>query len=115
MEPSTVIAVALGGLVAWQLSKAFLGKIAPAKARALVETGARLVDVRSAGEHAAGHIGGSTNIPLPELGSRLRELDKGKPVIVYCASGMRSASAARVLKQAGFAQVHDLGAMARWG
>ena len=41
--------------------------------------------------------------------------DKGKPVVVYCASGMRSASAAGMLRRAGFADVHDLGAMARWG
>lgn len=116
MEPSTVLALALGAFVAWKLSRAFLGKVAPDKARALVEGGARLVDVRSPAEHAAGHIEGSINVPVGELPRRLGELgDKSHPVVLYCASGMRSASAAGVLRRAGFAEVHDLGAMSRWG
>lgn len=115
MDPSTVLTVALGGFVAWKISRAFLGKVSPEKARALVLGGARLVDVRSRGEHAAGHIDGSTNVPVDELGDRMGELgDKGRPIVVYCASGMRSASAATMLRRAGFAEVHDLGAMARW-
>ena len=55
------------------------------------------------------------NIPVSELAGRVAELgDKHKPVVVYCASGMRSANAAGILKRAGFAEVHDLGAAARW-
>lgn len=115
MEPSTVVSVALGGLVLWQISRTMVGKVAPARARALVEGGARLVDVRSPAEHAAGHIRGSVNIPVSDLASRTSELgDKAKPVVVYCASGMRSASAKGILKRAGFSDVHDLGAMTRW-
>lgn len=116
MELTTVVAVAAGAFVAWNLRRALGGKVAPDKARALVKSGARLVDVRSPGEHAAGHIEGSINVPVQELASRLGELgDKSKPVVVYCASGMRSASAASLLRRAGFAEVHDLGGMARWG
>lgn len=115
MDLSTVLTAALGGFVVWKLSRVFLGKIAPEKARALVEGGARLVDVRSPAEHAAGHIHGSVNVPVQELATRVAELGaKEKPVIVYCASGMRSASAAGMLRRAGFAEVHDLGAMSRW-
>ena len=92
-----------------------MGKVSPEKARALVEGGARLVDVRTPGEHAAGHIDGSLNVPVQELGKRMDELgEKTKPVVVYCASGMRSASAAGMLRRAGFAEVHDLGGIARW-
>ncbi|CAN5923897.1 hypothetical protein BH11MYX4_BH11MYX4_40370 [soil metagenome] len=77
---------------------------------------ARLVDVRSAGEYASGHFDGALNVPVQELGKRMAEVgDKGKPVVVYRASGMRSASAAGMLRRAGFADVHDLGGMARWG
>lgn len=92
-----------------------LGKVAPARAHQLVnEEGALLVDVRSPGEFAGGHIPGALNVPLQELGSRAPELSKkGKPIVVYCASGMRSASATRVLQRAG-ATVFDLGAMSRW-
>jgi rhodanese-related sulfurtransferase len=116
MDLTTLLAVALGAFVVWNVSRSFLGKVSPEKARALVEGGARLLDVRSPGEHASGHIKGSLNVPVQELGSRLAELgDKAKPVVVYCASGMRSASAASMLRRAGFAEVHDLGAMARWG
>lgn len=116
MEPSTLIAGAVGAFFVWRLSQIFIGKVSPTTARALVEGGARLVDVRSPGEHASGHIPGSTNIPVGDLAGRAEELgDKARPVVVYCASGVRSASAARILKRAGFTSVHDLGSIARWG
>jgi len=103
-------------LVVFMLYRQFAGKVAPEKARELVKGGARLVDVRTRAEFAAGHIEGALNIPVGELGARLGEVgDREKPVVVYCASGMRSASAAGALRGAGFSQVHDLGAMARWG
>lgn len=115
MEPTTLLTVALGGFAVWKITRAFLGKVSPEKARTLVEGGARLVDVRTPGEHASGHIDGSLNVPVQELAKRMSELgEKAKPVVVYCASGMRSASAAGMLRRAGFAEVHDLGAMARW-
>lgn len=115
MEPSTVVTVALGGLVLWQLSRTMMGKVPPARAHALVEAGAKLVDVRTKAEHAGGHIDGSINIPVSELSSRASELgDKAKPVVVYCASGARSASAKGILRRAGFTDVHDLGSIARW-
>ena len=116
MDLTTVLAVGVGGLVVYNLSRSFLGKVSPEKARALVKDGARLVDVRTTAEHAAGHIQGSVNVPVQELAKRVEEIgDKQKPVVVYCASGMRSATAAGILRRAGYAEVHDLGAMARWG
>ncbi|MFO0554852.1 MAG: rhodanese-like domain-containing protein [Polyangiaceae bacterium] len=116
MDLRNIILVVLLAFVAWSLFRAFAGKIAPDKARSLVKAGARLVDVRTKAEHDAGHIPGSLHIPLGELPQRTKELgDKKKPVVVYCASGMRSASAAGMLKKSGFAEVYDLGAMARWG
>ncbi len=91
-----------------------LGKVAPARAHQLVEGGALLVDVRSPAEFASGHLAGATNVPVSDMAARAAELAKqGKPIVVYCASGMRSASAARTLKSAG-AEVFDLGAMSRW-
>ena len=110
-----MVAIALGGLAAWRLVRSFTGKVAPEKARALVADGAKLVDVRSPAEFSAGHVDGAINVPVQELAQRAGELgDTAKPVVVYCASGMRSASAVRILARAGFSQVHDLGAMARW-
>lgn len=82
-------------------------------ARAHVADGAQLLDVRTPGEFASGHIEGATNIPVHELRERLGELDRGRAVVVYCRSGARSASAARLLAGAGF-EVHDLGPMSAW-
>ncbi len=69
-----------------------------------------VLDVRSRGEYSSGHMKGSINIPLDQLQRNLDKL-KGKdhPVITCCASGMRSASAKGILKNAGFTNVHNGG------
>lgn len=67
-----------------------------------------LLDVRNAGERAAGAIMPSLHIPLAELPGRLAEVPGGEPVLVYCAHGSRSAIAASLLRKAGFADVSDL-------
>ncbi|NOZ41201.1 MAG: FAD-dependent oxidoreductase [Planctomycetes bacterium] len=58
-----------------------------------------LLDVRSPGEFAAGHIKGATNIPLEELRSRLEEVPADGAIIVYCQVGQRGYSATRILLQ----------------
>lgn len=92
-----------------------LGQIKPEDARRMVQEGAVLVDVRSAGEFSGGHLPGALNVALPELGAKVGQLGpKDKPVILYCASGTRSSMARGVLKRLGFTQAHNLGAMSRW-
>lgn len=92
-----------------------MGKLPPDEAKKLIASGARLVDVRSPGEFRAGHLAGARNFPVGEIDRRAGEIGpKDAPVIVYCASGMRSASAARTLKSLGFSRVYDLGAMSRF-
>jgi rhodanese-related sulfurtransferase len=77
---------------------------------ALVKEGAIILDVRSKGEFAAGHIKGSLNISVDTLGKNLGQLkDKQKPIITCCASGMRSASAKNILKANGYEQVRNGG------
>lgn len=77
---------------------------------ALAQQGAIILDVRSKGEYASGHIKGSINIPVDQLGSSLSQLkDKNKPIITCCASGMRSASAKGMLKSKGYTEVHNGG------
>ncbi len=75
----------------------------------LLKDGAQVVDVRNPAEFAGGHAPGSVNIPLPEIGTRAGELDKGRRVIVCCASGTRSAMAAHRLRRIGFARVLNAG------
>lgn len=76
----------------------------------LVKEGAVILDVRSKGEYASGHIKGSTNISVDQLVSNLHKLkDKNKPIITCCASGMRSASAKNILKSNGFTNVYNGG------
>ena len=80
---------------------------------ALVRAGAVIIDVRSPGEFAGGHIKGSKNIPLQELPKKLNSLPKDKVIITCCASGMRSASAKNTLNSNGFKEVHNGGGWMR--
>ena len=64
--------------------------------------GAIILDVRSKGEYESGAIPGSKNIPLQSLNSKMSTIKKwNKPVICCCASGMRSGSAAGILRSQG--------------
>ena len=84
-------------------------------AHRLVADGARLVDVRSADEYAAGHIEGAVNIPVGELEAREAEVGpKDVPVVVYCRSGHRADRAAKLLRGAGWKEVHNLGPRSYW-
>lgn len=85
------------------------------EARAKVQGGAQLVDVRSAGEFASGSAPGALNVPIGELAQALqaKQLDTERDVLLFCASGARSAAAARQLQAAGFSKVHNLGTVGR--
>lgn len=77
---------------------------------ALMKNGAIIVDVRSKGEYASGHIEGSMNIPVDQLRSNLSRLpDKGKIIITCCASGGRSGQAKNLLDASGYKQVYNGG------
>lgn len=76
----------------------------------LVKNGAIILDVRSKGEFAGGHIKGAVNIPVDTLRNNLSKLkDKNQPIITCCASGMRSASAKNILLSNGYTQVYNGG------
>ena len=78
----------------------------------LVRRGATVLDVRTPAEFADQHVPGATNIPVQELSERLAELGAtDRPLIVYCRSGARSASAAALLRAYGFNAVHDVGGL----
>jgi rhodanese-related sulfurtransferase len=78
--------------------------------KTLLNQGAIILDVRSKGEYAGGHIKGSINIAVDQLSSNLNKLkDKNTPIITCCASGMRSATAKSILISNGYKQVHNGG------
>ena len=84
------------------------------EAREMVANGAQLVDVRSPHEHGKGALPGSLNVPLQTIQLAAQHLDKTKPVIVYCVSGMRSEQAKIMLSQMGFGTVHNLGSLNKY-
>lgn len=79
----------------------------------LAQNSAVLVDVREAGEYAREHIAGAKLMPLSQLDAA--SLPREQPLVLCCASGMRSQTAARRLLQAGFTVVAHLhGGLAAW-
>ena len=71
---------------------------------------ALIIDVRSVGEFRNGHIPKAKNIPVQELSSKIHTLDayKNTDIILYCASGTRSSSAAKLLSNNGFNHIYNL-------
>ena len=72
------------------------------EAQKLIDDGAQLVDVRADHEWEAGHIEGATHLPLAELAERTGEIDKERPVVLYCRGGNRSTMATDALADAGY-------------
>jgi rhodanese-related sulfurtransferase len=72
------------------------------EAQKLIEDGAQLVDVRAEHEWEAGRIAGATHLPLAELVQRAGEIDRERPVVLYCRGGNRSTMAAAALADAGY-------------
>ncbi|MGB7785087.1 MAG: rhodanese-like domain-containing protein [Salinimicrobium sp.] len=76
----------------------------------MLKNGGIIIDVRTKGEYSTGHIKDSKNIPLNVLNNNLNKIKgKDKPVITCCASGMRSASARKMLQSYGYTQVYNGG------
>ncbi len=90
--------------------------ISSEEAKAQVKQGALLLDVRTPGEFSSGHLEGAVNIPVQDLEAKLDAVPakKDQPIVIYCQSGRRSASAKQLLEKAGFTKVSDLGAMTNW-
>ena len=72
------------------------------EARKLIDEGAQLIDVRVGHEWEVGHIAGATHLPLDELAARAGEIDKDRPVVLYCRGGNRSTMATAALADAGY-------------
>jgi len=100
--------VALGAALA--LSVVMSGCAATAGPAIAIGDDTVVVDVRTPGEYAGGHLDGAVNIDLqsPEFDATISELDPGDEYIVYCQSGNRSAQAVAAMEAAGL-NVQDAG------
>jgi rhodanese-related sulfurtransferase len=77
-------------------------EISREEAQKLIDEGAQLVDVRAGHEWEMGRIEGAMHLPLAELAERTGEIDKDRPVVLYCRGGNRSTMAAEALADAGY-------------
>lgn len=107
----TLVVISGGALLSPLLSRSGARQVNPGEATLLINReDALVIDVREADEFASGHLPDARNLPLAKLGERVGEIEKlkGKPVIVCCASGMRSAKACKELATLGFTNVQNL-------
>jgi rhodanese-related sulfurtransferase len=107
-----------------EAANAAVPRVTPAQAQEMIAKGGTLVvDVRDAAEVAAsGKVAGAVHVSRgmlefradPESPYHDKAFDKGKTVILYCASGGRSALSGKVLKDMGYERVYNLGAFKDW-
>lgn len=114
-----LLAATSGGMLLWPvLGQGAQGGLSPNEAVMLMNREkAVVIDVCAPDEYAAGHVTGSKNIPVAQLESELAAAVKNKatPVILVCASGMRSSRAVSIATKLGFEKAHSLsGGMGAW-
>ena len=106
-----------------EAANAAVPRISAAEAKDLMAKGALVVDVRDAPEvEASGKVAGAVHVSRGMLEFRAdpdspyhdKNFARDKAVILYCASGGRSALSGKVLKDFGFKDVHNLGAFKDW-
>ena len=85
--------------------KKLFGGGATANLQSIIKEGAFLVDVRSPGEFAQGHVNGSVNIPLDDITRQIAQFRDKPHVIVFCRSGNRSRAAKSILEENGIKNV----------
>ncbi|MCB2017650.1 MAG: rhodanese-like domain-containing protein [Hydrogenophaga sp.] len=114
------VALASGGMLLWPVlsSGGGAGGINPTEAVQLINhEKAVVVDVCSPQEYASGHVAGAKNVPLQDLESRLSNVAKNKnvPLVLVCASGMRSRRAVAIARKLGYENAHSLnGGIGAW-
>lgn len=89
------------------LFQKLFGGTATVDLKSIIDEGAFLVDVRTPGEFAAGHVKGSVNIPLANISNQLAKFKNKKSIIVFCRSGARSSQAKSILTQNGFSNIFN--------
>jgi hydroxyacylglutathione hydrolase len=100
-----------GGMGAWRKARLpvrTLPAIGPEDAVPWLEAGAQPLDVREPDEFERDRISGAVLVPLGDLPTHVSSVPEGRPLVVYCASGMRSTTAASLLERAGVGPVVNL-------
>ena len=114
-----LLALVSGGLLAWPLLQggAGAGLTAAAAVQRINREKAVVIDICEPAEYAAGHIVGARSIPLGELQAKLPGVVKNKatPLVLVCASGMRSGRAVAIARKLGYEQADSLaGGLKSW-
>jgi phage shock protein E len=81
--------------------------------RELVENGGQLIDVRSNHEFIQGALKDAVNMPVESIPHVAGNIDKGKPVMLYCVSGARASMVKQFLESLGFNYVYNLGGISQ--
>jgi rhodanese-related sulfurtransferase len=114
-SPTTSVLERLRGLFGGHPADGSIGsKIKAERALEVVRGGASLLDVRETNEWRSGHAPGAIHVALGDIDKAPRRLPKGRPVVVICASGMRSRTAAKHLRGLGFDAASLSGGMGAW-
>jgi phage shock protein E len=113
MDLTLLLIIAGIFLLLWMVKQG--GQISAQAAKAHLEHGALVIDVRSPGEFQSGHLARAINIPLDEVESGVpaKVKDKNQVLLLHCLSGTRSGMARRQLRNMGYRNVFNLGSLAR--
>lgn len=91
--------------------------ISPEEAKRRMDTESVVVlDVREPAEYQEGHVPGAALLPLGDVRAMAPGLlpDRDAPILVYCHSGARSATACGILQKLGYTQVYNFGGITQW-
>jgi rhodanese-related sulfurtransferase len=92
-----------------------MSEVSPERLAEILESGeAEVVDVRTDGERAAGHIEGTRHIPFDRLLAEAGELDRSRPIVFYCRSGDRSGAAVEAFAASGWDASSLAGGLIAW-
>lgn len=113
-----ILTLTSGSMLFWPMIRPGGKEVSPGDATLLINReNAVVIDVRTAEEFAAGHLADAINIPRDKFDERVKELEKFKdrPLIINCASGVRSGGACGDLRKRGFERVFNLaGGVGAW-
>ena len=82
--------------------------VGPEELSEALAAGAVVVDVRTPGEFAQGHVPGAINLPVEEVARWADRIPKDRPVYLYCRSGNRSRKAAEYLARKGYTNLYNV-------